>query len=143
MKRVCGLLVLVAAGILVLPSTDAQPADRTGGRQGPLSFQISEFKSVIEKYSLLGRGVIRLSGDDFRDRIIGVRVRYILRLRNEPFSYSSTVWVVLNNGVGFVEVNAFLPEVVLSTLRAEKDYPVFDWNADGWFFMNPAKISGN
>ena len=142
MKRLCGLLVLVVAGILP-PSAQAQPADRSGGRQNPLAFQISEFKSVIEKYSLLGRGVIRLSGDEYRNSIIGVRVRYVLRLKNEPFSYNSTAWVVLNNGVGFVEVNAFLPEVVLNTLRAEKDYPVFDWSVDGWFFMNPAKISGN
>jgi len=107
-----------------------------------LGFQITEFKSVVEKYSLLGRGMVRHQSPEFRNRIVGVRLRYVLRLKNEPYTHNSTVWVVLTNGAGLVEVNAFLPEAILNTLRTEKDYPVFEWSVDGWFFMNPGKVTG-
>jgi hypothetical protein len=108
-----------------------------------LGFQITEFKSVVEKYSLQGRGMVRHQSPEFRNRIVGVRLRYVLRLRNEPYTYSSTVWVVLTNGAGLVEVNAFVPDAILNTLRTEKDYAVFEWSVDGWFFMNPGKVTGS
>jgi hypothetical protein len=125
---------LAALALAFCFQAQAQP------KSAPVSFQISEFKAVPERFSLSGRGLLKVARPDFRDKIIAVRLRYALRLKNEPFVHNSTSWVVITNGVGLLEVNAFLPEVVLNSIKTEKDYPIFEWSVDGWFRMNPGTV---
>jgi hypothetical protein len=133
------LAILVPSLWLACAAAYAQSADH---KQGPrLDFRVEEFKTSLGKYKVDGRGIVRLNGAQFKDKIIALRVRYKFHVRNEGFSTTEWSSVVLVDGAGILETSTFPPDVVMESLRSGKAHPTYEWAADGWYLLNPATIS--
>jgi len=137
MRVLAGAIILLAGGLAAAQGTDRA---KDAARKQP-AFQVSEFKITVEKYSLLGRGIVRVDAAELKNRAVALRLRYALRLKRESFVYTSSAWVVMKDGAGLLEITAFVPEAIASMIREEKDYPMIDWSVEGWIFMNPGTIS--
>ncbi len=128
---------LAAFVILAVVSFPALAQQKTNS----LNFQVTDFKVEAERFAVKGRGLVKLAKPDLKEKIIAVRLHYVLRLKKDAFTYSGTTGASITNGVGLVELFAAVPEAVATAIREQDDYVILKWELEGWYFMNPGTVS--
>jgi hypothetical protein len=128
-------LLMAACALVLCSAVQAQP------KSAPLlKFQITDFKFEAQKYAVTGRGLVRLTRPDFKDKIVSVRLKYVVRLKKDPSVFESSTGATLVDGVGLVEVYFTMPELLTAAVRDGNDYLIVEWSVAGWSLLNPGTI---